>query len=45
MLEKLEYKGFESTPTLDSEGGSTHGTVDGCDAARVHPGPKTPAAP
>lgn len=74
MLEKLEYRGFASTPMRDAEGGSTYGTVDdiegfagyesdslegverafrdavddyidGCDAAGVYPGPKTPAAP
>lgn len=31
MLEKLEYKGLASTPMLDAESGSIHGTVDGID--------------
>lgn len=49
MLEKLEYKGFASTPMLDAESDSIHGAVDGyidgCEVAGVRPESKTPAAP
>lgn len=33
MLEKLEYKGFASTPMLDAESDSIHGAVDGIDGS------------